>query len=144
MFKKLSLPVVLTAVVASANSFAEDCQFVWVDVPIAWEKIYSYRNLCSYSFTSSYRTQSGDYIEVIGAADDYQTSWSADLKNVLCPSTRRGEINYVNLSNPQDLIPVAFGTIPLKSAELQTKEEKGEPIEWERRQVVRPRGCIPW
>lgn len=143
MFKKLSLPVVLTAVVASANSFAEDCQFIWKNVPVAWEKIYSYRNLCGYSFTSSYRNGSGDYIQVIGAADDYQTSWSTELDNVLCPSTRQGQINYANLSNPQDLIPTTFGTIPLKSAELQTKEEKGEPIEWERRQVVNPPGCIP-
>ncbi|WKD51695.1 hypothetical protein [Microbulbifer spongiae] len=142
MFKRLSLTLALATVFTSANSFAADCATTWKRVPIAWETIYSYRNECAYFIKTSYTNYDGETIEVEGAAS-YDTSWSTNLDNVRCPASSIGQITYANISKPEKTIDPEFGHIPLFSAELIVREERGEPTEWDLVNVTTPPGCIP-
>ncbi|MEW5250710.1 hypothetical protein [Microbulbifer discodermiae] len=142
MFKKISLTLALSTVFTSANSFSEDCQFIWINVPVAWETIYSYKNECTYFLSTTFVDNEGDTIQATGAAE-HDTSWSTNLDNVRCPTTIGGRIDYANISNPGVIIPSTFGQIPLYETNLLTREERGEPIEWEKTHVVSPPGCIP-
>lgn len=143
MFKKLSLPVALAAIFASSSSVAHHCPPTYIYVPIAWETVYSYKNECSYSINTYFISDGGEHIQVTGAANQ-DTSWSTDVNNIGCPSSVIGQIIYVNLSSPEKFIEPEFGSIPLESADLQTREENGKPTEWERVKVTpkeHPRFC---
>ncbi|MEW5250709.1 hypothetical protein [Microbulbifer discodermiae] len=130
MFKNLSLPIALATVFASSSSVAHHCPPTYVYVPIAWETIYFYKNECTYFLNTTFVDNEGDTIQATGAAE-YDTSWSTNLDNVRCPTTIGGRIDYANISNPGVIILHTFGPLPLYDTNLLTREERGEPTEWE-------------